>query len=63
MQSGSKTIFYKVRAIRGLRLNEIADQQAEKGHTEDAWLGEVRGREMEEALLFTKLDHKLEGVA
>ena len=56
MQSGSKTIFYKVRAHRGLMINEIADQQAEKGHTADAWLGEVRGREMEEALLFTKLD-------
>ena len=59
--SGSKTIFYKVRAHRGLTLNEIADQQAEKGYTADAWLGEVRGREMEEALLFTKLDQK--GVA
>ena len=57
-ESGSKTIFYKVRAHRGLTLNEIADQQAEKGHTADAWLGEVRGREMEEALLFTRLDQK-----
>ena len=57
-QSGSKTIFYKVRAHRGLMINETADQQAEKGHTADVWLGEVRGREMEEALLFTKLDQK-----
>ena len=39
-------------------INDIADQQAEKGHTADASLGEVRGREMEEALLFTKLDQK-----
>ena len=60
-ESGSKTIFYKVRAHRGLTLNEIADQQPEKRHTADAWLGEVRGRVMEEALLFTKLDQK--GVA
>ena len=57
-ESGSKTNFYKVRAHRGLTLNEIADQQADKGHTGDAWLGEVRGREMEDALLFTKLDQK-----
>ena len=61
MESGSKTILYKVRAHRGLTLNEIADQQVEKGHTADAWLGEVRGREIEETLLFTKLDQK--GVA
>ena len=57
-ESGSKTIFYKVGAHRGLTLNEIADQQADKGHTADAWLGEVRGREIEDDLLFTKLDQK-----
>ena len=61
MESGSQTIFYKVRAHRGLTLNEIADQQADKGHTADVWLGEVRGREMEDDLLFTMRDQK--GVA
>ena len=60
-EPGSKTIFYKVRAHRRLTLNEIADQQADKGHTADAWLGEVRGREMEDDLLFTTFDQK--GVA
>ena len=43
-ESGSKTFFYKVRAHRGLTLNEIADQQSDKGHTSDVWLGEAGGR-------------------
>ena len=33
MQLGSQIIFYKVRAHRGLVINEIADQQADKGQT------------------------------
>ena len=35
-----------------LRINKL------RKDTADAWLGEMRGREMEEALLFTKLDPK-----
>ena len=58
MELGSKTIFYKVRAHREFALNEIADQQADKGHTSNVRIGEVRGGEMDEYLLFTKLDQK-----
>ena len=47
-----------MRAHRGFIINEIADQQADKGHTSNVWIGEVRGREMDENLLFTKLDQK-----
>ena len=39
MELGSKTIFYKVRAHCALLLREIADQQADKGHTFNHWIG------------------------
>ena len=61
MELGSKTILYNVRAHRGLALNEIADQQADKGHISNVWIGEVRGGELEDDLFCTKLDQ--EGVA
>ena len=51
---GLGSIFYKVRAHRGFIINEIADQQADKGHSSNVWIGEV----MDEYLLFTKLDQK-----
>ena len=57
-QQGSRTIFYKVRAHRGFLLNELADKQADEGHTSHVWMGEVRSQEMEADLLFTKLDQK-----
>ena len=48
-------VIYKVRAHRGLALNQVADHQAERGHTSDVWIGESRGELLSNGLLFNKL--------
>ena len=58
MELGSKTILYKVRTHRNFTINEIADQQADEGHTSNVWIGVLRGGEMDEDILVTKLDQK-----
>ena len=45
----------KVRAHRGLPVNEVADECAAKGHTLVISLGEDREMELDEDLHFTKL--------
>ena len=58
MGNDAQTIFYKVRAHRGLALNEAADQQAELGHSSHRWIGEIREEEANGGFRFTKLDSK-----
>ena len=52
---GARTSFMKVRAHRGLPVNEVADEWAAKGHTSVISLGEDRCLELDHDLPLTKL--------
>ena len=58
MGNDAQTIFYKVKAHRGLALNKAADQQADLGHSTHKWIGEIREEEANGGFRFTKLDSK-----
>ena len=52
---GAKTVFVKVRARRGMPVNEVADDCAAEGHTSVISLGEDRTLELDQDLHLTKL--------
>ena len=52
---GARTGFMKIRAHRGLPVNEVADDCAAKGHTSVISLGEARELELDQDLQLTKL--------